>query len=177
VISLDEPEFTAWVERQKAGARTIDPAAAAAAAARPRAEFAAQSDAADIGFAGSESPFAYWQEKQAEPAPGSEELALINQGKTVFTQRACITCHSIRGHAPGANSAPDLTHVGSRSTIAGASLENTPENLRRWLTDPNAVKPGNIMWRDAYINPALNFSETLTAEEIDALVAYLSSLK
>lgn len=177
VVSLDEPEFTAWIEHQKSGARTIDPVAAAAAGARPRAEFAAQSGNADIGIAGAESPFAYWQEKQAEPQPGSEEIDLINQGKTVFLQRACITCHSIRGHAPGGNTAPDLTHFGSRTTLAAASLENTPENLRRWLVDPNAIKPGNIMWRDAYNNPALNYSETLTDAEIDALVAYLSSLK
>jgi len=177
VVSLDEPEFTAWVEHQKSDARTINAVAAAEAAARPRAEFAALSLETDFGIAGAESPFAYWQEKQAEPEPGREELELINQGKDLFSQRACITCHSIRGHALGANTAPDLTHFGSRTTLAGAALENTPENLRRWLAEPDAVKPGTIMWRDAYINSALNFSETLTDEDIDALVAYLSSLK
>jgi len=180
VISLDEPEFTAWVEHQKSDARTIDPAAAAAAASRPRAEFAAQSDATDIGFAGSESPFAYWQEKQAEPTPGSEDVDLITSGGEVFKQRQCIICHSIRGSAPGGNVGPDLTHFGSRTTLAGAALENTPENLHRWLIDPHEVKPGNIMWRDAYIeSPSYNtkYAETLTAEDIDALVAYLSSLK
>jgi cytochrome c oxidase subunit 2 len=59
-----------------------------------------------------------------------------------------------------------LTHIGSRTSLAGGMLTNTEGNQRRWLVNPPAVKPGALM-------PGLN----LTKIEIDALVAYLQSLK
>ncbi|MEO7415252.1 MAG: cytochrome c oxidase subunit II, partial [Opitutaceae bacterium] len=68
---------------------------------------------------------------------------------------------------------PDLTHVGSRSSIAGGLLENNPEQLQRWLHDPGAVKPGNKMWVDGYVKNNIK----LTPEDEVALVAYLLSLK
>ncbi len=48
-------------------------------------------------------------------------------------------------------------------------------NLKVWITDPEALKPGNLMSRDGepYIDPA----NKLTEQEIDALVAYLMTLK
>ena len=63
--------------------------------------------------------------------------------------------------------APNLTHVASRQTIAGI-LDNTDENLRRWITNPSAVKPGVKM-------PA--FGDQLRPQDLDAIVAYLRSLK
>jgi cytochrome c oxidase subunit 2 len=67
---------------------------------------------------------------------------------------------------------PDLTHVGSRSTVAAGLLENTSEQLRRWLRDPESVKPGNKMAK-AYRDNKIVVSD----EEQVALVAYLESLK
>jgi cytochrome c oxidase subunit 2 len=67
---------------------------------------------------------------------------------------------------------PDLTHVGSRSTIAAGLIENTPEQMRRWLRDPESVKPGNKMAKGYRDNKV-----TLTDAEQVALVAYLESLK
>ena len=61
---------------------------------------------------------------------------------------------------------PNLTHVGSRATLAGAIYDNTPENLGHWLTDPPARKPGSLMPNQA-----------LTKDQVAALVAYLTSLK
>ena len=61
---------------------------------------------------------------------------------------------------------PDLNHIGSRSTVAGGTLENTAENLAAWLRDPAAVKPGSLMPNTG-----------LTENEIAALVAYLHSLR
>ncbi|MEO6568853.1 MAG: cytochrome c oxidase subunit II, partial [Opitutaceae bacterium] len=82
--------------------------------------------------------------------------------------------HAIRGHMPGGNPAyPDLTHIGSRTSIAGGLLENDPEKLRRWLHDPGAVKPGNKMWVEGYVKNNIK----LTPEDEVALVAYLLSLK
>ena len=51
-------------------------------------------------------------------------------------------------------------------------IENNPEQLRRWLRDPESVKPGNKM---AVGYKASNI--TLNNEELDALAAYLLSLK
>ena len=70
---------------------------------------------------------------------------------------------------------PNLTHLASRGRIAAGLLENTQANLRRWLTDPNDVKEGNIMARDAqvYNDP----DQKLDEPQISALVAYLRTLK
>ena len=68
---------------------------------------------------------------------------------------------------------PDLTHVGARSTIAGGLLDNTSEQLQRWIHNPGAVKPGNKMWVNGYV---LN-NIKLTNEDEVALVAFLQSLK
>lgn len=78
----------------------------------------------------------------------------------------CIACHRIDGTPAQGVLGPDLSHVGSRRTIAAGILENTPENVERWLRNPGAVKPGALM-------PDLQ----LTEEDVRSLTAYLSSLK
>jgi cytochrome c oxidase subunit II len=109
--------------------------------------------------------FQAWVARQkapaAEPADGSPAAA----GRQVFTSQACAGCHAIRGVAAG-QLGPDLTHFGSRRTIAGGMLPNTPANLEKWLRNPPAVKPGSLM-------PDLK----LTQEQVIALVAYLTSLQ
>ncbi len=40
---------------------------------------------------------------------------------------------------------PDLTHFGSRTTIAAGMMPNTPANLDHWLADTQGVKPGAQM--------------------------------
>jgi cytochrome c oxidase subunit 2 len=74
-------------------------------------------------------------------------------------------CHNIAGTA-GGRTAPDLTHLASRSTIGAGSLPNTRGHLAGWIADPQHVKPGNRMPRQA-----------LSGEELEALVAYLETLK
>jgi cytochrome c oxidase subunit 2 len=101
----------------------------------------------------------------ATPVPGAEP-SLAQQGAQIFANGACITCHTLRGTPAQAKVGPDLTHVGSRRNIAANTLPNTPENVARWLHNPQAVKPGNMM-------PNLNLSD----QDIAALVAYLESLK
>jgi cytochrome c oxidase subunit II len=109
--------------------------------------------------------FDQWvKDQQAGPAEPTEALA--QQGQQTFLAGACIGCHTINGTAANGKVGPNLTHVGSRTSIAGGSLTNTEGNIRRWLTNPPAVKPGSIM-------PNLNLTKT----EIDALTAYLQSLK
>ena len=75
-------------------------------------------------------------------------------------------CHTVAGTPAQGKQGPDLTHVGSRTTLAAGIIPNTPENLARWLKDPQAIKPGNKM-------PTLGLSDA----DIRLLVAYLTSLK
>jgi cytochrome c oxidase subunit 2 len=99
---------------------------------------------------------------------------LVACGAKFFAQGACVGCHGIVGvnltsydDRKGANLiGPNLTHFGSRDLIAGGVLPNTPQNLATWLANPQAVKPGSDM-------PQLG----LSPNQINALVAYLESLK
>jgi cytochrome c1 len=84
----------------------------------------------------------------------------------LFQTRGCAACHTINGTPAAGKVGPHLTHLASRGVIAGSILENTPDQLREWLKDPPAVKPGSIM-------PNLG----LNNDELDQLVAYLQSLK
>ena len=63
--------------------------------------------------------------------------------------------------------APDLTNVGSRSTIAAGSLPNTLGNLEAWIADAQAIKPGALM-------PTLT---TFSGRDLRAVATYVSGLK
>ena len=123
-----------------------------------------------------------WVEGQLAPAAVSMA--------PVFGLKACGVCHTVTGPDPEGMQdarmdaflagqptypAPNLTHFASRGTFAGGILERTDDNLRRWLKRPFDVKPGNHMAALAgvYTNPNL----ALVDDDIDALLAYLQSLK
>jgi cytochrome c oxidase subunit 2 len=93
------------------------------------------------------------------------------QGYELFASTGCVACHAIKGY-PGAVSrvGPDLSYVGSREYIVAGWLENTPENMKRWLRAPNEVKPDNVMG-------TVIKRGTLTEAQIEALTAYLQSLE
>ena len=62
---------------------------------------------------------------------------------SVFETTACVNCHTVRGHRRAtARFGPDLTHLMSRDTLAAGAAPNTPENLRRWIQDPDAHQAG-----------------------------------
>jgi cytochrome c oxidase subunit 2 len=96
----------------------------------------------------------------ADAETASEEA----KGHTLFLQKGCSGCHAVSGVAKGAVG-PNLTYFNGRATFAGAIFENNDENLRAWLRDPPAEKPGSLM-------PKLNLSEG----EITSLIAYLRIL-
>jgi cytochrome c oxidase subunit 2 len=125
------------------------------------------------------NPLGAWQQRQEVEA--GEDPALVARGRKLFTDKTCISCHTIRGHEGIGITGPDLTRVGARSTIAAGVLENTPERMSQWLHDPNHFKPGNKMYFGGYFvqSPNLEWKRnfTLTDPEIGALVAYLHSLK
>ena len=114
----------------------------------------------------------------AQKGPGVvpvEPLAV--QGKVLFEGGAqCWSCHKVEGSDRSRGTkGPNLGHLASRQHLAAGIMENTQANLRMWLEDPCAVKPGNIMCRDAavYNDPG----KALAESDISALVAYLQSLK
>jgi cytochrome c oxidase subunit 2 len=107
--------------------------------------------------------FDAWIRTQREPAMQDESAI---SGRRVFETTACINCHTVRGTVANGRFGPDLTHLMSRATIASGAAENTPQNLRVWLREPDAIKPGSLM-------PAMKLSDA----ELDALVQYMQSLR
>jgi len=114
-----------------------------------------------------ESPdqFRKWMATQlqvaANPSNASEQ-----RGHDVFLDHACVLCHSIRGTTAAGQVAPDLTHFGSRLSIAAGTLPNNRGNLAGWIADPQAIKPGNHM-----------ATVPLKSEDMSPLLDYLESLK
>jgi len=101
------------------------------------------------------------RENAAAPAAGPPQ-----QGAELFQRSACIGCHTIRGTNARAVVGPDLTHVGGRKTLAAGILDNTPENLKKWIRDPQEIKVGSKM-------PNLGLSD----QDAGLLAAYLQSLR
>jgi cytochrome c len=81
--------------------------------------------------------------KRAEALTGGNS----ERGQAAFYKYGCGGCHSVAGQ-PGASGlvGPPLDGVGARAMIAGR-LENNPDNLERWIMDPQAVSPGTAMPR------------------------------
>ena len=75
-------------------------------------------------------------------------------------------CHAVAGTEAGARAGPELTHVGTRRTLAAGTLPNTDEAMKRWVRNPQQIKPGVGMPPSA-----------LAEADLDALVAYLRSLQ
>jgi cytochrome c oxidase subunit 2 len=109
--------------------------------------------------------FARWEQAQLV-TPVSPTTGLAAKGAGFFQQLSCASCHTIRGTAAHGVIGPDLTHVASRETLAAGRLQNTPDNLKLWLHEPDLVKPGSRM-------PNLH----LAREQQDSLAAYLEALR
>jgi len=174
VIALSEEDFAAWVESQKAPAREVAAPADPTVTARPvLASFSLNQYGFSDKWAADATvdPLQNWRDQQEVPA--SENAALIQEGRMNFLTNACIACHTIRGHNAFGITGPDLTHIGSRTTIAGGLLENTPEQLARWIAHPDQVKPGNKMYVNGYVPIGIEITE----EEAVSIAAYLGSLK
>lgn len=92
--------------------------------------------------------------------------ALKKRGEEIFTTSVCAQCHTIAGTGAGGRVGPDLTHIANRPYIGAGSLPNTPDNLAKWIADPQQFKPGIKMPQNLYSD-----------EDLSALVTYLESLK
>lgn len=179
VVVAEPDDFAAWVDAQTQPAPVLQAAAEAETIDAPdtRAELA-RDVAREVDEAlperveeGPDSvpgidPDAEPRDAAA-PEPQDADLAtIIEEGQRLLMTKGCIACHRIQGTPAAGVLGPDLSHVGSRRTIAAGILENTTENLIRWLRDPGEVKPGALM-------PTLQLSE----EELRTMAAYLRSLE
>ncbi|MCK1274761.1 cytochrome c oxidase subunit II [Bradyrhizobium sp. 61] len=109
--------------------------------------------------------FGRWRDRQNQSAQSPADQ-LGRQGEALFRARGCALCHNISGTPAGGQLGPDLTHVGSRTTIAAGTLPNTPATLGAWISDPQHIKPGNLM-------PKM----PLQSDELIAILHYLEQLR
>ena len=106
--------------------------------------------------------FERWLAAQARPATPT-----ASPGARLFASYGCSGCHSVRGIGPVARIGPDLTHFGSRPTLAAGVLPMTHANIAGFVRDPGKTKPGVRM-------PAF---PQMSAAEADQIASYLQGLK
>lgn len=113
-----------------------------------------------------DAEFEAWLDRQAGPA-ATPDAPLAARGRDAFLRNGCGACHTVRGTPADGVVGPDLTHVGSRLSLAAGTLPNEPEAFRRWIARSVEVKPGVHM-------PSFGM---LPEEELRALAAYMESLQ
>jgi len=111
----------------------------------------------------SRDEFDRWVQEQRQRQPSGD---VVSEGQRIFETTACVNCHTVAGTVANGRFGPDLTHLMSRDTIAAGASLNTPENLRLWIRNPEAIKPGSLM-------PAMELNE----QELDRLTDYLETLR
>lgn len=114
----------------------------------------------------SEAQFAAWLAGQAKPASEPAE-PFLKVGYDMFFRGGCQACHTIRGTSANATDGPDLTHVGSRHSLAAGMLRNHIGTMAGWIAGAQDVKPDAGM-------PSMN---VYTGHELRALSAWLGSLE
>jgi len=107
----------------------------------------------------SPSDFETWLQNERKRAVEDRDESA---GRAAFLSLGCVNCHRIRGTPANGTVGPDLTHLRSRDTLASCMIENNPDNLRRWLANPQQIKAGCLM-------PAFG--------ERDDIVRYLRTLR
>jgi len=102
--------------------------------------------------------FAKWVEKQKSPAAAVAVGSPAEKGKALFAAKSCVMCHNVGGHFGAGAFGPDLTHVASRKSLAGAWLDNRDAVKQRALekstgntensvpVDPATLKANLIKW-------------------------------
>jgi cytochrome c oxidase subunit 2 len=111
----------------------------------------------------SPSDFLAWADAQKQPA---HDEPSVRAGRDLFLSLSCVNCHRVHGTTARGTFGPDLTHLMSRETLASGMIPNTREELRRWVVDPQQVKPGCLM-------PAFGLDKS----QVELVIEYLMSLK
>ncbi len=110
--------------------------------------------------------FASWIARMRQPAQPPASLQ-ASRGETVFMGGPCPVCHAIQGTRALASAGPDLTHIGSRQSIAAGWLPKDVATLHAWIMNAPSLKPGVQMPELTWFN----------GPELHDLVAYLEGLK
>jgi cytochrome c oxidase subunit 2 len=118
-----------------------------------------------IVIAEPEAQYQAWLTQQAKPAYMPDSPVAL-AGRNFVLSQTCLNCHEIRGINASVAAGPDLTHVTSRRLLGAGVLENTPQTMERWLSNPNQYKPGCMM---------PNFA--LNQQQLKEVTAYLESLR
>lgn len=113
-----------------------------------------------------EDEFARWLTHQAESAP-APSTPLAQRGEELFLTNGCSACHAIRGTPADGAIGPDLTHVGSRLSLAAGVLPNEADDFLHWIANTDDLKPEVHM-------PSFGM---LPQEDLQALAAYLDGLE
>jgi cytochrome c oxidase subunit 2 len=118
----------------------------------------------------SQDKYDQWVSQQQQKAVSPQDDT-TRQGQKVFVDAGCVFCHTIRGlddktiDPSSVDLGPDLTHIGSRLSIAAGTLPNNKGDLAGWVVDAQHIKPGSMM-------PPIH----LDGSDLQALLAYLQSL-
>lgn len=186
VFTVKPDEFAKWVAWQKSSA--------AFGAKAPAVAANASSTAATMTAAA--TPFIFPKEKipaytvPATPPPAGLSFTAgltgnAARGQQIFSTGACIGCHTVAGN-PSAMGVmgPNLTHIGSRTTIAAGRYPNAAAYLALWIKNARVMKPGVLMPTLGLdqMDPILKSKVTtasggLTDQQIADVVAYLTALK
>lgn len=108
--------------------------------------------------------FEAWRRRQSAPAVTA---AIPSRGAEVFRTSGCGACHAVAGTAFNGLAGPDLSHIGSRRTLGAGILPNNQGVLAGWISDSQALKPGNRM-------PAY---PVLSGQDLRDVSAWLDSLE
>jgi cytochrome c oxidase subunit 2 len=110
--------------------------------------------------------FEAWLAHQARDATASED-PVWQAGEALFFRAGCADCHAIRGTAADGQLGPDLTHVGSRQSLAAGTLGNHVGTMAGWIAGTQDIKAGSLM-------PSTG---SLTGPELRALSVWLGNLE
>lgn len=110
--------------------------------------------------------FSAWLAQQSQVSQPPVEPSAA-RGQELFLANGCNACHTVRGIPARGVIGPDLTHVGSRMSLAAGTMPNEPDAFQRWIAHTTEVKPAVNM-------PPFHM---LPPEDLRALAAYLEGLK
>jgi len=171
------------------GAASVKGAATAAAAQAPAAvDTGATTTVQQAGYVYPREKLPAWTiPKTPVPAGLTFNTALVgsaDRGLKLLSsgQGGCVGCHMINGNPVMMGViGPNLTHVGSRTTIAAGLYPNDTKHLALWIKNARMMKPGVIMptLGKGQFDPVTKavVPMGLTDEQIADIVAYLQALK
>lgn len=174
-FTVTPEQFESWVQHQRQPA---------VFRATPAAEAAAPLQAGFIGFARERMPD-HTVPRTPIPAAVRFDTTIVGdagRGELLVTRGTCAACHAIGGIPTMIGSTgPNLTHVGSRLTIAGGLFPNDKLHLGSWIKNARLMKPGVFMntFGIGQYDPIVKSRVTvgLTEQQIADIVAYLQALK